>query len=196
MLLTFYFSLFSNTHWPVLSSITLAPLLSFQHAWSLPSLLYWGLIYIQPSARNMKHRFWWVLLDVYTHVPITPVQEYRAFLPLQDAFCPRFHSPSLPTHTQRQPLLWLLPPQIVSLFLNFRRKFCSSVSSFLIIIFLHLFIFKWRITALQNCIGFYQTPTWISHRFAQVPHVSLLWLHVVFMAFSRVYWWLFLSIAI
>ena len=30
-------------------------------------------------------------------------------------------------------------------------------------------IFNQRIIALQYCVGFYQTLTWISHRFTQVP---------------------------
>ena len=111
-------------------SITLAPLLSFQHPRSLSNLLYWDLIYIQPSANNMKYRFWWVLIDIYTHAPATPVQGYRTFLSPQNVSCPCFHLPSHPTRTQRQPLLWLLSPQIVSLFSNFRRKFCSSMSLF------------------------------------------------------------------
>ena len=38
-----------------------------------------------------------------------------------------------------------------------------------IFIFFYLFIFNWRIIALQYCIGFYQTSTWISHRFTHVP---------------------------
>ena len=33
---------------------------------------------------------------------------------------------------------------------------------------LNLFIFNWRIIALQYYIGFYQISTWISHRFAYV----------------------------
>ena len=32
-----------------------------------------------------------------------------------------------------------------------------------------LFIFNWRIIALQNLVGFCQTPTWISHRYTYVP---------------------------
>ena len=35
-------------------------------------------------------------------------------------------------------------------------------------IFLNVFIFNWRIIALQYYIGFYQISTWISHRFAYV----------------------------
>ena len=58
----------------------------------------------------------------------------------------------------------------------------------------NLFIFNWRVIALWYCVGFYQTPTWISHRFAQVSHVSLLLPCAVLTAFIRVYWWLFLFI--
>ena len=38
-----------------------------------------------------------------------------------------------------------------------------------IVIFLSLFIFNWRIIALQYGIGFCHTPTWISHRYTYVP---------------------------
>ena len=31
-----------------------------------------------------------------------------------------------------------------------------------------LFIFNWRITALQYCVSFCHTPTWFSHRYAYV----------------------------
>ena len=31
------------------------------------------------------------------------------------------------------------------------------------------FIFNWRVIALQNCVGFYQTSRWISCRFTHVP---------------------------
>ena len=31
------------------------------------------------------------------------------------------------------------------------------------------FLFNWRIVALQNCVGFCQTSTWISHRYIYVP---------------------------
>ena len=42
-------------------------------------------------------------------------------------------------------------------------------------IFLNVFIFNWRIIALQYYIGFYQISTWISHRFTQVPsHLNIL----------------------
>ena len=33
----------------------------------------------------------------------------------------------------------------------------------------YLFIFKWRIIALQYCLGFCQTSTWISHMYTYVP---------------------------
>ena len=36
-------------------------------------------------------------------------------------------------------------------------------------IFKILFIFNWRITALQFCVGFCHTSVWISHRYTYVP---------------------------
>jgi len=36
-------------------------------------------------------------------------------------------------------------------------------------IFFNLFIFNWRVIALQYCVDFYQTSTWISHRYTHVP---------------------------
>ena len=35
--------------------------------------------------------------------------------------------------------------------------------------FLHLFIFNWRIIALQYCVGFCHTSAQISHRYTYVP---------------------------
>ena len=35
--------------------------------------------------------------------------------------------------------------------------------------FLNLFIFNWRIIALQCCVGLCHTSTWISHRYPYVP---------------------------
>ena len=35
--------------------------------------------------------------------------------------------------------------------------------------FFYLFIFNWKIIALQYCVDFYQTLTWTSHRFTHVP---------------------------
>ena len=36
-----------------------------------------------------------------------------------------------------------------------------------------LFIFNWRIIALQYCVGFCCTSAWISHRYAYVPSLNL-----------------------
>ena len=33
------------------------------------------------------------------------------------------------------------------------------------------FIINWRIMALQNCVGFCQTSTWISHSYTYLPHL-------------------------
>ena len=35
--------------------------------------------------------------------------------------------------------------------------------------FFNLFIFNWRIIALQCCVGFCHTSTWISHRYTYIP---------------------------
>ena len=35
--------------------------------------------------------------------------------------------------------------------------------------FFSLFIFSWRIVALQCCVGFCHTSTWISHRYTYIP---------------------------
>ena len=37
------------------------------------------------------------------------------------------------------------------------------------------FIFNWRVIALQYCLCFYQTSTWISHRFTHVPSLLKLY---------------------
>jgi len=37
------------------------------------------------------------------------------------------------------------------------------------LLFLNLFIFYWRIIALQNFAVFWQTSTWISHRYTYIP---------------------------
>ena len=34
---------------------------------------------------------------------------------------------------------------------------------------INLFIFNWRVTALQNCVDFCQTSAWISHRYTHIP---------------------------
>ena len=36
-------------------------------------------------------------------------------------------------------------------------------------LFKNLLIFNWKLIALQYCVGFSQTSTWISHRFTHVP---------------------------
>ena len=38
-----------------------------------------------------------------------------------------------------------------------------------LLFFFNLFIYGWRIIALQYCVDFYQTLTWISHRYTHVP---------------------------
>ena len=38
-----------------------------------------------------------------------------------------------------------------------------------LIFFFNLFIFNWRIIALQYCVGFCHPSTWISHRYIYVP---------------------------
>ena len=47
-------------------------------------------------------------------------------------------------------------------------KISSQIYNYIFFIFKNLF-FNWRIIALQYCVGFYQTSTWISHRFTYIP---------------------------
>ena len=49
-----------------------------------------------------------------------------------------------------------------SFFFFFWFVFCLRINIFIFLIYL---FFNWPITALQNCVGFCQTSTWISHRF-------------------------------
>ena len=49
----------------------------------------------------------------------------------------------------------------------------SLSCSFFLVDFLVLFIFNWRIVALQYCVGFCHTSTWISHD--QLTHWKRLW---------------------
>ena len=46
--------------------------------------------------------------------------------------------------------------------------------SYLFIYLLKLFIFNWRITALQYCVGFCHASAWISHRDTYVPSLLTL----------------------
>ena len=54
---------------------------------------------------------------------------------------------------------------------NGQRKGLKNLWDFLKI---SLFIFNWRMTASQYCVGFCQTPTWISHRYTCVPCLLIL----------------------
>ena len=40
-------------------------------------------------------------------------------------------------------------------------------------VFFNVFIFNWKIIALQNVVDFCQTSTWISHRYTYVPSLLL-----------------------
>ena len=42
-------------------------------------------------------------------------------------------------------------------------------ASHILLIFSNVFIFNWRIIALQYCVGFCHTSTWISHRYTYAP---------------------------
>ena len=56
------------------------------------------------------------------------------------------------------------------IFPGFTRNFFSRNSNFI----LGLFIFNWRITDVQYCVGFCHTSTWISHRYTYVPSFLVL----------------------
>ena len=49
-----------------------------------------------------------------------------------------------------------------------------SVLFYKVLYFLNLFIFNWRIIALQSCIYFWNTSSWISHRYHRYTHAFLL----------------------
>ena len=57
----------------------------------------------------------------------------------------------------------------------------------------NVFIFNWRIIALQYCIGFCQTSTWINHRYTY-DWVFLYSLPVLFLALILYVWHLHLGI--
>ena len=56
------------------------------------------------------------------------------------------------------------------IFPGFTRNCFSHNSNFI----LGLFIFNWRITDVQYCVGFCHTSTWISHRYTCVPSLLIL----------------------
>ena len=58
-------------------------------------------------------------------------------------------------------LKWVLP-----LWVDNKLNTTSKIKPFLLY---DLFIFNWRIIALQDCVGFCHTSTWISHRYTYVP---------------------------
>ena len=61
---------------------------------------------------------------------------------------------------------WASPSELQKKIQNFNSAQCFF--------FLTLFIFNWSIIALHNCVGFYQTSTWISHRFTHVlSHLNI-----------------------
>ena len=76
-----------------------------------------------------------------------------------------------------------LRPQID--FMGVENVFCGSLILFFfyicnafilfIHIFLNLFIFNWRIIALQYYVGFCHTSTWISHRYTSKQLISWAW---------------------
>ena len=53
--------------------------------------------------------------------------------------------------------------------IDFERLLCFSLSLSLFYFFFLIYIFYWRIIALQNFVVFCQTSTWISHRYTYVP---------------------------
>ena len=74
----------------------------------------------------------------------------------------------------------VLDPSIfyfILIYLNYLAEYSISVYRE-ILFFFSLFSFKissffnWRIIALQNCVVFCQTSTWISHRYTNIPSFS------------------------
>ena len=53
--------------------------------------------------------------------------------------------------------------------MQFLQFFCNSKISFIYSSFKILFIFNWRIIALQNFVVFCQTSAWISDRYTYIP---------------------------
>ena len=77
----------------------------------------------------------------------------------------------LTSHSRMSGCRWVTTPLWLSRLLKL-CLFSSSVYSchlFFFLKLLNLFIFSWRIIALQYCVGFCQTSTWFSHRFTYVP---------------------------
>ena len=68
-------------------------------------------------------------------------------------------------------VLWVaFPISVLSWVLFFLLYFLLDLQSIwnLFLIFKRLFIFNWRIIALQCCVGFCHSTTWISHRYTYV----------------------------
>ena len=53
-------------------------------------------------------------------------------------------------------------------------SFINIFSVFSLFFFVYLFIFNWRMIALQCCVGFCHTSAWIGHRYTYVPSFSFL----------------------
>ena len=72
--------------------------------------------------------------------------------------CSTLEAPSCLLYSPIQSLLYL--------FIYFSSM---ALLFFPVVLSLNLFIFNWRMIALQYFVGFYQTSTWISHKFTHVP---------------------------
>ena len=58
---------------------------------------------------------------------------------------------------------------IMNNFNKFDKWWKMGIFLFLYYYFKNVFIFNWRIIALQYCVGFCQISTWVSHRYTYVP---------------------------
>ena len=91
------------------------------------------------------------------------IQDWVALSSFRESSWPRDQSPvSYVSHIRRQVL-----------YHQCHQRLGLSVSFKLQTTFLYLFVFDWRIIALQYCVGFCHTSAWISNRYTCVPSLHL-----------------------